>query len=404
MWTVFLALRYFCTRRKESMISFIGLISVFGIALGVGALVVVLSVMNGFNEQVRDKIIGTYSHIIATSLSPGMPPRPEGLEEVLRENEKITDWAPFITGQAILQGDDFGKGVMVKAIDPVREAKVTDLGIRYSADEVLEPGKIILGSAVKEASFIFPSGVVEILAPHSARDISRKELKIAGTFSTGRYDYDSNLVLMHLEDAQELFRMDGSVTGIGMKIDDAMEAVSVKNSLIKAIPFGYNFRSWMELDENLVTALALEKKMMFIILTVIIMVACFNIASSLIMMVMEKTRDIGVLKSLGASDSAISFMFLLEAALSGIVGVLLGTVAGYYVARNVNEFLAFIENVTGLELFPSEIYYFTELPVRVLPSDLAQVAVVAMVLTLLAGLYPARRASKLEPVEAIRYE
>lgn len=403
MWTLFLALRYFRTRRRERMISVIGLISVLGIALGVASLVVVLSVMNGFDEEVRSKIIGTYSHIIVTRHG-GLEPDDKVLTEVLGENPDVVAWAPFIAGQAVIRDDDFGKGVMVRGILPEREMRVTDLASYVDSPGDLEPGKVFIGSEIMRSSYLVRGDTFELLSPYSAFDIEKKRLEVAGSFRTGRFDYDNNMVIVHMRDAGELFRTGGLATGMGLRTTDAMNARSIKRDLASQLSAVYGLRTWMELDENLVKALALEKKMMFIVLTLIIMVACFNIAGSLIMMVMEKTRDIGILKALGATNPAVSAVFMFEAVLTGLLGVLAGVAAGRYVAVHLNEILGAIERATGFDLFPSDVYYFTHLPVRISQSDIVTVSVVAMALTVLAGLYPARRAARLEPVEAIRYE
>lgn len=403
MWTFFISFKYFFSRRREGMISLAGWISVAGVALGVASLIVVLSVMNGFDSEIRDKIIGTYSHVIIMSETDikGY----EGLIEHLESMEEVEHAAPFVTGQAMLRRGKAVTGLLIKGIDPAKESEVTSV-ITYMGENAPElgPGTIVLGSELMKAERILPGEKVELVLPYSARDVEKLDLVVVGSFSSGRYDYDANMGVVGLGTARKIFRMDDSVSGIGIKARDGMRANLLKEEIRRDLGYPFTVRSWMDLDSNLVTALAVEKKMMFLILTLIVTVACFNIASSLIMMVMEKTRDIGILKAIGANSTGVRLIFLLMGCMIGILGTVAGTFLGIYISERVNSVADMVERITGVALFPSDIYYFTEIPVRISTSDIFTVVAVAAALTLAAGIYPAFKASRLDPVEAIRYE
>lgn len=385
------------------MISLIGWISVLGVALGVASLIIVMSVMNGFDEEVEKKIIGTYSHIVV--MKDGGITDQDRLISRMESMSEVESAAGFMTGQAVLRKGESVTGVLIKGIDPEKESEVTSV-IEYtdSSPDELKGKTIVLGSELMYAEGIAVGDVVEILVPYSATEMEKQKLRVIGSFTSGRYDYDSNLGVMGLGTAQSMFRTGDTVSGIALRLKDGMEVNGVRDRLQKMLRYPYTVKSWMDLDKNLVMALALEKKMMFIILGLIVMVACFNISSSLIMMVMEKTRDIGILKALGANSWGISAVFFTEGAMIGVLGVLAGGAAGIFISNRINQVAAFIEKITGVELFPNDVYYFTEIPVEVSRMDVLTIIAVAMVLTLAAGMYPAWKASRMDPVEAIRYE
>lgn len=385
------------------MISLIGGISVLGVAVGVASLIVVLSVMNGFDQEVRKKIIGTYAHVVV--MAEGGIPDHIRISERIEAMEGVKVTSPFITGQAVLRKGDSVTGVLLKGIDPEKEREVTEV-IKYigASGGDLNMGEIILGSELMKNDGISIGDTVEILVPYSALDLEKKKMKVVGAFTSGRYDYDSNIGVVSLIQAQELYRLKDSVTTIGIKIDDEMQASSIRDRIQHMLGYPYIAKSWMDLDKNLVAALALEKKMMFIILALIVMVACFNIAGSLIMMVMEKTKDIGILKAIGANSRGIRLVFLVQGALVGFTGIILGGAAGVFIANRVNDVAGIIERITGVEVFPNDVYYFTEIPVKVSPPDVYMIISVAFVLALLAGLYPSWKAARMDPVDAIRYE
>lgn len=385
------------------MISLIGAISVLGVAVGVAALIVVMSIMNGFDAEVRDKIIGTYAHIIVVR-GGGMDEH-AGLISRIEAIPGVKSAAAFITGQAVLRKDGAVTGVLLKGVDTDKESEVTNV-IKYAGGEASEltDSTIIPGIELMREAGISEGDTVELILPYSALDMEKIKLKVAGSFNSGRYDYDANMAVVSISTARRIFRMEGAATGIGLKVEDEMQVDSIKEKLVAVLGAPYVVKSWMDLDRNLVTALAMEKKMMFIILALIITVACFNISGSLIMLVMEKTRDIGILKAIGANSRGVSAVFLLQGSIIGISGVVLGALAGTFIAENINAAAGLLEKVTGITVFPNDIYYFTQIPVRISMPDVTAVVSVAMALTLAAGIYPAWKASRLDPVEAIRYE
>ncbi|MEA3490063.1 MAG: FtsX-like permease family protein [Candidatus Omnitrophota bacterium] len=385
------------------MISLIGIISVLGVALGVASLIIVISIMNGFDREIREKIIGTYAHVIVTK-KDGIRDF-SGMMSRLESMQGIKSVSPFIAGQAILRKNGGITGVLLKGIDAERESRVNEV-IKYTGEAGgrLEGNTIILGSELMKNEGISVGDNVEVIIPYSMLDQEKSRFKVIGSFTSGRYDYDANIAVVGLDTARKLYRLEDAVTGIGMRVGDEMEVTGIKHRVQASLGYPYLVRSWMDMDSNLVKALALEKKMMFIILALIVMVACFNISGLLIMMVMEKTRDIGILKAIGANSRGVSLVFLLEGAMIGLIGIILGGASGICIANRVNEVAGFIERLTGVTFFPNDVYYFTEIPVKVSAGDVCTIISVALALALLAGVYPAWKASRLDPVEAIRYE
>ena len=391
-YEVFLSLRYLFSQRKYSFLSFTTLISVMGVAVGVMALIVVIAVMSGFDADLKEKITGTNAHLFIESFE-GMK-NPEAVMKNLESIPEITGSSPFIHGQVMVVTNGLVQGVLLRGIDPKREPSVT----RISSDVVegsfaLAKGDILLGSELAHKLNI---GVGETLRLLSSSRTKGEEFRVCGIFHSGMYDYDLNLVLVSLEDAQHLFDMDGAVGGVTARVRDMYQVEKVKEKIRTHLGPSYRVATWIELNRNLFGALALEKSAMFVILSLIVCVACFNIAGSLIMTVMEKTKDIGILKAIGASDRSIHFIFSLQGFLIGLSGTLIGVLGGFVLCAVLKRY-PFIR-------LPQDIYYIERLPVQIQWDDSFFIAFAAMAISWLATLYPAWRASRLDPVEALRYE
>lgn len=398
-WRIFVATRYLLRRKKENFVSIISIISILGIIVGVAALIVVISIMTGFDIEIKEKIIGTYSHIVITS-NTGIADE-DKIKGILKTVPHVVANSPFIDEQGFLGYGNSMAGVIVRGLDKEREPLVSNVRF-YIQGRELKFGKsgIVVGSELAKELSIKKGDIVSLFSPYNRK---RMEFNVVDTFTSGRYDYDAHIVFIELGKAKTLFGR-ANPTGIGVRVDNEFNVGQIKRILQRALGYPYIVRSWMDLDKNLMQALAMEKKMMFIILSLIVLVACFNIASSLIMQVLEKTKDIGILRAIGATANSIKTIFIFLGFMIGWIGVIFGTGCGIAIAYNINEIADFIETVTGFELFPSDIYYLARIPVRVVPQDIISIASFALLLAVFASLYPAWKASRLNPVEAIRYE
>ncbi len=386
------ALRYLKAKSKERFISFISWISILGVAVGVMTLIVVLGVMAGFDNELKDKIIGANPHIIVEK-EGGI----ENYQEMIKDIRNIfgvVDAAPFIEGQGILRYEDKTMGVVIRGIDPAREQRITEVS-RYltRGGFNLRNEEVIIGEALAERLRL---GLEDYISIISSAGMRVATFKVSGLFKSGMYDYDSSLVFIGIEDAQRLFDLGGVVSGIGVKIEDVYRADEVKDLVRRRLGLSFWTRSWMDINRNLFEALKLEKTAMFIIMALIVVVASFNIASTLIMLVMEKTKDIGILKSMGATMKSIRAIFTLEGLFIGLAGTLLGIIGGVSLCRLLTKY-QFIK-------LPSDIYYIDTLPVKMEWLDLVVIVSASIVISLVATLYPAHQAARLNPVDALRYE
>ncbi|MBI4343875.1 MAG: ABC transporter permease [Candidatus Omnitrophica bacterium] len=387
-----LGLRYLFAKRREKFISVIAVLAVGGVALGVAALLVVLAVMSGFDHDIKDKLVGTNAHLIVDA--------PQGIresDELLRRlaaMEHVVGVSPYIAGQAILRLPDRAFGVLVRGIDVQRETQVSRLADYLVVGRLPKTDQeIILGTELAAVIQAGPGDTVSLISP---ADGSTQELTISGLFRSGMYEYDANLVAVTLERAQRLYRLDGRVSGVGVRLDALERAPAMQEAIRLALGPQYQVRTWMELNQTLFDALKLEKLVMFVILALIILVAAANIVSTLIMLVIEKTRDIGILKSIGATNRSIGALFTWEGLLIGTLGTAFGAALAWGIIWSLDTY-------QWIKL-PSTVYYLDHLPVRVEGGDWWKTLAAAFVITLLSTVYPARQAARLAPVEALRYE
>lgn len=363
-----------------------------GVAVGVAALIVVLAVMNGFDNDLRDKIVGTNSHIVIEK--EGGIKNYKDLVKELNDMPDVVASSPFVNGQALIREKDQVTGVIFRGIDPEGEKKISKIE-EYLQEGTLSLGKedVLIGA---ELAWRLNLNINNPISLISASDPRPKEFKITGIFKSGMFDYDMNLVFTSISGAQDFYGVGDMAGGIGVKVKDAYKADRIKNKIQETIGFDYWVRSWADLNKNLFSALKLEKMTMFIILALIVLVACFNIISTLIMMVMEKTKDIGILKSIGATNGSIRNIFMLNGFLIGFLGTTLGVACGFILCY-------FLKTYQFIKL-PRDIYYIDKLPVNLETSDILTVLVAAMAISLISTVYPAWQAARLEPVDALRYE
>jgi len=406
-------LRYTRARRgsgRNTFISFIALTSMAGIALGVAALIVVLSVMNGFQEELRNRILAVASHIEIS----GMPTVADdaAVARIALANPHVKAAAPYVLGQAMLSAADANRGALIRGIDPAREGAVADIGVHMRAGALsdLRPGEfgIVLGGELARALGVRIGDPVVVITPQGtmtpAGTLPRlKSFRVVGVFEVGMYEFDSGLALIDIDDAKKLYRLDG-VSGVRLKLDDLFEAPGVARSLARTLTGDLQIRDWTRSHANFFRAVQIEKRVMFIILTLIIAVAAFNIVSAQVMTVTDKQADIAILRTLGASPASITAIFMIQGALIGAIGTLIGVVVGVLLALNVGTVLPAIERLLNVQFLDKTVYYISELPSDLQRGDVVTIAVIALVLALLATIYPAWRAAKVNPAEALRYE
>jgi lipoprotein-releasing system permease protein len=397
-------------RRRNGFISFISGISMLGIALGVMALIVVLSVMNGFVSQVRDRMLSVVSHIEVFSL--GDPLDFAQVDEALRRHPAVLGSAPYVNAQALLTRGEAVRGVAVRGVQPDAEPAVSEIAsqIRGASLSALRDGEfgIVLGGELARALGVTLGEKITLIAPQGqvtpAGVVPRlKQFTVVGTFDSGHFEYDSALALIHIGDAQRLFRVAGP-TGVRVKIRDMQRAPEVAAELARTMPSGLLVRDWTRQNRTWFAAVQVEKRMMFIILALIVAVAAFNLVSTLVMTVTEKQADIAILRTLGATPRSVMAVFIVQGALIGVLGTLLGVAGGLFLASNLDAIFPTIERIAGFPLIPKDIYFISSLPSDPRASDIVPIAVISIVLSLVATLYPSWRASRVRPAEALRYD
>ncbi|MEP7297304.1 MAG: lipoprotein-releasing ABC transporter permease subunit [Burkholderiales bacterium] len=404
------------TGRKNGFISFISGVSMLGIALGVAALIIVLSVMNGFRKEVQDRMLSVIAHVeVLAADGNALPDWRDTLAKVRAVPDagaQVIGAAPFVASQALMARGDDMRGVIVRGISPNDEATVTEIAAKLK-DTVLArlvPGNwgVVLGIELARSLGVREGDKVTLLLPGGqvtpAGVVPRmRQLTVVGTFDAGHYEYDSTLALVHLDDAAKLFRVEGP-TGVQLKLQNVNDARQVGSALQTALGSPYNVRDWTRTNANWFSAVELEKRLMFIILTLIVAVAAFNLVSTLVMTVTDKQADIAILRTLGASPRSVMGIFMVQGALSGIIGTLAGVVFGLLIAFNVGALVGMIEAALRVSFLPASVYLINRMPSDPQSGDIVPIVVISLLLSFVATLYPSWRASRVQPAEALRYE
>jgi lipoprotein-releasing system permease protein len=398
--------------RRNGFISFISGVSMLGIALGVAALIIVLSVMNGFQKEVRDRMLGVVSHIeVLAPDGAALPDVARTLAQV-KANSQVVGAAPFIATQALLARGEDMKGAMVRGIDPAHEGEVTDLALelKNTGLQRLVSGEfgVVLGAELARSLGVVVGDKVTLVAPSGqvtpAGVVPRlKQMTVVGTFDSGHFEYDSGLVLMHIDDAARIFRLEGP-SGVRIKLRDLNTARAVATQLAGTLTDHLLIRDWTRQNRTWFAAVQLEKRMMFIILTLIVAVAAFNLVSTLVMTVTDKRADIAILRTLGASPGSIMGIFVVQGAMVGVIGTLAGLALGLGVAYNIDVLVPALERLLGASFLPRDVYLISRMPSDPQQGDILPIALISLALAFVATLYPSWRASKVNPAEALRYE
>ncbi|PTB19787.1 lipoprotein-releasing system transmembrane subunit LolC [Trinickia symbiotica] len=395
----------------NGFISFIALVSMSGIALGVAALIVVLSVMNGFQKEVRDRMLSVLAHVEIFSPSGAMPDWQLTANEA-RRNPEVIGAAPYVDAQALLTRQDAVSGVALRGVDPALEPQVSDIGKEMKAGRLtdLVPGQfnIVLGADLAENLGVTIGDKITLVAPEGSMTPAGlmprlKQFTVAGMFQSGHYEYDSSLALVNIHDAEALFRVPAP-TGVRLRLKDMQQAPRVAHELARTLSGDLYIRDWTQQNKTWFSAVKIEKRMMFIILTLIIAVAAFNLVSSLVMTVTNKQADIAILRTLGAQPGSIMKIFVVQGMTIGFVGTATGVALGTLIAWSIPWLVPMIEHLLGVQFLPPSVYFISELPSELVPGDVIRIGVIAFVLSTLATLYPSWRGAKVRPAEALRYE
>ena len=393
-----IAIRYLRSKRKEAFISFTTWISVVGIAIGVMALIVVIAVMTGFQDEIRDRILGINPHILISNVY-GDIAEPERLVEAIKKVNGVTSASPYITFQGMAQSGKRVSGAVVKGISPNDAKSLGSLIKEGKIDALNQRNNVLLGKELARDLGVFKGDDFTLLIPFGGVSPmgavpATERLRVGGIFQTGMYEIDNLLMVMSINDVQQILGM--GVSGIEIKLKDVYRAKEVQSELNRRLGPGYSVRTWMEMNRNLFSALKLEKIAMFIILVLIIFVASFNIISSLVMTVMEKKKDIAILKAMGARNSSIIRIFMAQGLTIGVAGAIAGSFLGWI--------LCFIQQRWQLIKLPQDIYYISTMPMKIDLADILVIAAVTIVLCFLSTIYPSYKASHIDPVETLRYE
>lgn len=418
---VFIGLRYVRAKRRNHFISFISIISMLGVALGIWALITVLSVMNGFEKELRERILGMASHVTIEAYRRPMTDWQQ-VADTARKEPSVIGLAPYVQGQALLNRGKFSRGVIIRGIIPSEEPNVSEVNRKMISGKLdaLKPGEygIILGrelalqllGTTQLDYLVNPAdSKISVLIPEAnitpVGVMPRfKRFTVVGVFDVGMHDYDSGLAFVHIQDAAKLYRLKNGVSGVRLKLDDLFQAPAIARKLMDGFSGDYIVQDWTRKHSNLFKAINMEKRVMFIILFLIVAVAAFNIVSTLVMMVTDKEADIAILRTLGVSPGSIMGIFMVQGAVIGVIGTLLGLGAGIPTALNVETLVSSLERLLGIQFLSPDIYYISVLKSDVHWNDVTMICGFSLLITLLATLYPAWRASRTQPAEALRYE
>ncbi|TXH04184.1 MAG: lipoprotein-releasing ABC transporter permease subunit [Nevskiaceae bacterium] len=411
-YELFAGLRYTRAKRRNHFISFISLASMIGIAIGVTALITVLSVMNGFERELRGRILAMAAHATISGQASGMDDWVQAAG-LARQNKEVAAAAPYIEGEGMVKVGGDLSGTMLRGVLPADESHVSDIASHMIAGSLddLKPGayRIILGRELAQALAVGIGDKVDLMIPQAsvtpAGVIPRfRRFTVCGVFQVGMYEFDRGLVLVHMNDAAALLRMPGKVTGVRLKLHDLFAAPRVARELAQALPGIYYVSDWTRSHANFFRAVATEKTVMFIILSLIVGVAAFNIVSTLVMVVQDKQADIAILRTLGATPRSIMAIFMVQGSIIGFVGTLLGVAGGVLLALNVEKLVPILEALTGHQFLSPDVYYISDLPSELKWPDVIRISGLSLALGLLSTIYPAWRASRVQPAEALRYE
>lgn len=410
---LFVGLRYIRAKRRNQFISFISFSSMAGIALGVTALITVLSVMNGFITELRERILGMASHVTVSGYEGELKDWRSVADQVLKSQPRVVGLAPYIRAEGMLTYGQDVSGTIIRGVLPSDEPEVSNVWEKMLQGQLsdLKAGEynIILGKGLARSLGAVVGDKVTLVTPQAmttpAGILPRlKRFTVVGVFEVGHNDYDTAMSFIHIDDAAKLFRMGDNVTGIRLKLDDLFQAPWVRQDLSRTLPGLYWLSDWTLQHANFFRAVNIEKRMMFFILMLIVAVAAFNIMASLVMVVTDKQADIAILRTLGAKPRSIMFIFLIQGAIIGVIGNVLGAIGGVSLALNVDTVVPFIEKLFGVDFMPADVYYISDFPSELHWDDVTQITVVAFLLSVLFTIYPAWRGARTQPAEALRYE
>jgi lipoprotein-releasing system permease protein len=406
-----IGLRYLRAKRRNGFISFISLASVLGIVIGVMALITTISVMNGFQAELRNRILGTVAHATIQGVNGSLPDWKRAVK-LAAEDPRVLGAAPYVQTETLLQAQN-RQGALLRGVLPELEGRVTELPRKMTAGKFdsLRPGEfnIVLGSELAAALNVRVGDSVNAFISESVAtpvgSMPRaKRFTVSGIFSVGAQEYDYGLALIHLADAQALLRMGNDTSGVRLKLADIWQAWPVARDLANRMEGVYEVRDWTRDHANFFRALKMEKTVMFILLSLVVAIAAFNLVSSQVMLVQDKQADIAILRTLGMSPRQVMQIFMIQGLVIGLVGVTIGTLLGILLSLNLGVLVHVVERFTGSELMPADVYYISGVPTQVNTEDVLAIIAIAIAMCLLATLYPAWRASKTNPVEALRYE